>query len=78
VQLKRYKEQMIGQLTMSYENKASLAVSAAKSLLCYNRIDTPEELNKKINAITSTQLAEAANEIFDRNMLSSLHFKPLQ
>jgi len=75
-QLKRYKEQMIGQLTMSYENKAGLAVSAAKSLLCYNRIDTPEQLNKRIEAITSSQLSQVANEVFDKHLLSSLHFKP--
>jgi len=76
IQLKHYKEQLIGQLAMSYENKAGLALSAAKNLLCFDKIDTPEQVNKYIETVTSRQLREAANEIFETGSLSSLFFHP--
>lgn len=78
IQLDKYKEQLIGQLTMSYENKAGLGLSAARNLLCFNRIDTPEQINKHIEIISEQEINEVANEILDEKALSSLHFKPME
>ncbi len=75
-QLKRYQEQFVGQLAMSYENKAGLALSAAKSLLCFNRIDSHESVKRRIESVTSSGLLRVANEILDTNYLSSLQFHP--
>lgn len=76
LQLKKYQEQFIGQLTISYENKAGLAFSAAKSLLCFNKIDGPEKIKESIEAVTSSRLIHVAKKVFDHQQLSSLHFYP--
>lgn len=76
VQLKKYKEQLIGQLTMSYENKAGLGLSAAKNLLCFNKIDSPEQIKNNFERVSAAEIVEVANIVFNENTLSSLHFKP--
>ncbi len=75
-QLHKAKEQFIGQMAMGEENNISIMLMMGKSLLIHNKIESFEEVVKKIKAVTSTELFEIANEIFDENKLSFLYFVP--
>ncbi len=74
-QLQRTKRQLIGQIAMSAENNENQMLSIAKSLLVYNKVDELDEVCKKIEQITASQILEIANEIFDEKNLSVLVFK---
>ncbi|WP_165042031.1 pitrilysin family protein [Dysgonomonas sp. ZJ709] len=71
-QLAIAKKQLIGQIGVSSDNHENLALTLGKSFLYYNHINTLEESFSRIEAITSSQLQEVANEIFDENRLFSL------
>jgi predicted Zn-dependent peptidase len=74
-QLSKAKSQIKGYLARGYENHESLMLSLGKSLLVFDKIDTLEEINKKIDNLSSSKLLEIANEIFDPNKLSTLIYK---
>lgn len=75
IQLKKAKQQIIGQLAISVENLENQMLSLGKSYLVYGKVDTMETIYKKIEAITSAQLRDVANEILNQDKLSSLIFK---
>jgi len=75
LQLDKAKKQMIGQIAISSENKSNLLVNIGRSYLLFNKVDTLEKVYQKINDLTSQQLIEVANQIYDPNKLSSLTFK---
>lgn len=75
-QLHKVKEQYIGQMAMSEENNLSLMLMMGKSLLIHNKIESFDEVVKKIRSVTSEDIYEVANEIFDENKLSFLYFVP--
>jgi predicted Zn-dependent peptidase len=47
-------------------------ISQAKSVLAFNKVETPEQIKEKINAITAAELQEIAEEIFHPDRLSAL------
>lgn len=63
-QLAAAKKQFIGQLSISMESKESYILSAGKSLLIYNDIDTPEAMYGKIEAVTASDILDVANDVF--------------
>ena len=73
-QLSEAKQQIIGQITLAQESGATMMLSYAKSLLTRNKVDTNEVLFKKIHNITSSEILQAANEIFEPNQLSSITY----
>ncbi len=75
IQLGRAKNQIKGSLARAYENHESLMLSLAKNLLVFDNIDSPEKISKKIDALTSSQLLEIANEVFEPGELSTLIYK---
>lgn len=75
LQLKRAKQQLIGQVAISHESNINEMLSLGKSLLTYNQVDSIEEVNRKIDIITTSDILQAANEIFDPEKLSILIFK---
>lgn len=75
-QLHVAKEQLMGQMAMSEENNANLMLMMGKSLINSNKIESIEEVFGQIKKITSGQLQDMANEMFDDNMLSYLTFLP--
>ncbi len=75
IQLSKAKNQIKGYLARGYENHESLMLSLGKSLLIFNKIDTIEEICKKIDNITASELLETANEIFEPSKLSTLIYK---
>jgi predicted Zn-dependent peptidase len=76
VQLHQAKQKFIGQIALGEENRMGLIISMSKSLLDYGRVDSLEDVFAKINAVTSGQLLEIANQMFDPGMLSRLLFEP--
>ncbi|MCX6328943.1 MAG: pitrilysin family protein [Bacteroidia bacterium] len=75
IQLSKAKNQIKGYLARGYENHESLMLSLGKSLLVFNKIDTLEEICKKIDSLTSSELLGIANDIFDLSKLSTLIYK---
>jgi predicted Zn-dependent peptidase len=75
IQLKKAKQQIIGQLAISVENLENQMLSIGKSYLVYGKVDSMEVIYKKIDGITSSQLRDIANEILTKDKLSSLIFK---
>jgi len=75
IQLARAKRQLTGQLMRSSEINENLMLAIGKSFLVYGKVETPEEINRKIEAITASGLMEIANEILDTDQLSMLAYK---
>lgn len=75
LQLSKAKKQMTGQLAIASESNENVMLNMARSYMIFNKVDSLEEINKKVDAITSTQLLDIANEILDENKLSTLIFK---
>ncbi|QKJ33247.1 insulinase family protein [Mucilaginibacter mali] len=75
-QLHQAKQKFIGQIALAEENRMSLILSMAKSLMDFNRVDSLEEVFAKINAVTAEQLLAISNEVLDANALSTLIFEP--
>ena len=75
LQLSRAKKQMIGQLAISAETHEDLMLSIGKSYLFFDRVDTLESIFEKIGQITSNEIMEIANEIFDESQNSILIYQ---
>jgi len=75
-QLHKAKKQIIGQITLAEENNCNVMLAMGKSMLLYNKVDNLEETFKKINEITPEDLHNVANEVFNKDQLSSLIFIP--
>ncbi|MDE6876805.1 MAG: insulinase family protein, partial [Alistipes sp.] len=72
-QLSMAKKQFIAQLAISGASNEHYMLSAGKSLLTPDEIDTMEEVYAKIGALTAAQLTEAAEEVFTK--MSRLTYK---
>lgn len=75
LQLHRSKKQIKGYLARGYENHESLMLSLGKNLLVFNKIETLEDICRKINRISPSELLDIANEVFDPARLSILIYK---
>jgi predicted Zn-dependent peptidase len=75
VQLSKAKKQLIGQLAISSEHNENQMISIGKSFLVFGKVDSLEEINRKIEAISADELLETANEILDAEKLSMIIFK---
>jgi len=75
IQLSKAKKQLVGQLAMSQENHEDLMLTLGKSILIYNKMEGLEVVYKKINAMTSSQIRDIANEILDFDKLSVLIYR---
>jgi predicted Zn-dependent peptidase len=75
IQLSKARNQMKGYLARGYENHESLMLSLGKSLQVFDRIDSFEYQCRQIDNLTSGELMDIANEIFEPSMLSTLIYK---
>lgn len=75
IQLSKAKNQLKGYLARGYENHESLMLSIGKSLQVFDRIDSIEEIRKKIEDVSASEILRIANEIFDPARLSTLIYK---
>ena len=67
MQLSLAKRQLMGQLGIAAENKENSALTMGKSYLHFNRFSSLDTFFSKINDVSSTQILEMANEIFNSN-----------
>ena len=75
-QLQKIKNQIMGQLAMAEENNVNLMLMMGKSLLDIGRIDTIENVFNQIMKMTSVELQEVANEVFEIDNMNYLYFIP--
>ena len=73
-ELKEAKKQYIGQLAISADNSESQLLSMGKSLMVFGRIKDTSELIKNIESITSAQILQVAEDIFDPEKVSVLTY----
>lgn len=76
LQLQRAKQQIIGQIAISLESKLNEMLSAGKSHLFFDDVETFENIIAKVEAITAKDLQEVANEIFVPDQFSMLTYIP--
>jgi predicted Zn-dependent peptidase len=75
MQLKKARQQIIGQLAISFESNENQMLSIGKSYLVYDKVDTMEEIFAKIESVTSAELLDIANEMLNKDGLSMLVYK---
>ena len=64
----------MGNIAISAENHESLMLSMVKSYLVFDRVDSLEEIQQKIEQITSEEIMNIANDILAEKNLSMLTF----
>jgi len=75
LQLHRAKQQFIGQIAISAENKENSSLNLGKSLMLFDKIDSLHEVNDRIASISAGEILQVANEILDKKMLSMLVYE---
>jgi predicted Zn-dependent peptidase len=75
LQLHRAKQQLIGQLAISFESGQAEMLSIARSHLIFEQVDTMQDVVAKINRLSAAHLLEIANTTFHEDQLSTLIFK---
>jgi len=73
--LHKAKKQVHGHIAISSENNENHMLSIGKSLLIFNKIESIEEIGKKVEALTSSDLLQVANEVLDPSRLSYLIYQ---
>jgi predicted Zn-dependent peptidase len=74
--LQQAKKKYKGQIALGEENRLSLIIAQAKSLLDHDRIQTLSEIFGKIDAVTAESLLETANQVLDPEQFFTLTFLP--
>jgi predicted Zn-dependent peptidase len=74
-QLNKAKKQAIGQTGVATDNKESMSLRLGKSFLHFNHYLLPEEVFRKIEAVTPQQIIDTANEILTPDKLFTLIFE---
>jgi predicted Zn-dependent peptidase len=75
VQLKTVKDQLKGQLAMAEEGKQGYMLMMAKSILDMGKVEPLDDIFTLIDEITSTDLMDLSNEMFEEKELSRLVYK---
>lgn len=75
-ELDRTKELRKGRLLMGLEDSRSVASWVGSQELTYGEIKTPEEVMAEIDAVTATDVAELAEELFQTSKLSLALISP--
>lgn len=78
LQLQKAKNKFIGQIALGEENRIGLIISMAKSLIDHDKIDPLETVFEKINAVTTTQMADVVHEVLDIDQLNIFTFCPIE
>ncbi|MFW6389228.1 MAG: M16 family metallopeptidase, partial [Marinilabiliaceae bacterium] len=75
MQLHKARRQLKGQIAISAENRENLMLNIGKSFMLYNKVDALEDIYRKIDSFSASDLLEMANEIFDEQKLSYLIYE---
>lgn len=78
LQMHRARQQLIGQLAISFESGMAEMLSVARSHILFERVDDMADVVQKIERLTAGDLLQAANEIFEPDRLSTLVFDPME
>ena len=70
--LKAAKKQLLGQIAISSDNGETQCLSMGKSLLAYGKISCGKETRELVEKISSADIQEMANTVFDISKLSKL------
>ena len=70
------KKQLLGQMALSQEQRSNLMLSLAKSVLHFNRVDTYDQIQEKVNTITGADVQQMAIDTFQPKDLSTLIYAP--
>jgi predicted Zn-dependent peptidase len=76
LQLSQAKNQLTGQLVIANETRSGLLVHLGKGLLKFGKARTMKETIQSIEKITAENLQDTANEVFDIDKFSHLHYIP--
>ena len=74
-QLAAAKKQIIGQIGVASDNFENNALDMAKCFLHYGKFEEKEEVFRRIESLTSSQLLDISNEILAESYLSTLSYK---
>jgi predicted Zn-dependent peptidase len=74
LQLSAAKQQLIGQLAINEESALNEMLAMGKAYMNFNKVDSLEEINRDIMAITSEEIQNIANEIFIEDNFSKLFY----
>ena len=75
LQLHHAKQQLIGQVALSYESGMNELLSATRSLLMGEEIEYMDDIIRKVEAVTANDILEVANRVFDKKQLSQIVFE---
>ena len=75
MQLQHAKQQLIGQVALSYESGMNELLSVTRSLIMGEPIEYMDDIIRKIEAVTASDILDVANRVFDRTQLSQIIFK---
>ena len=73
-QLSKAKKQVTGQIAINSENHEHLMLAMGKSILLFDKFENLEDISKKIDSVTSSDIMEISNEIFIPDNLSVLTY----
>ena len=74
LQLHHAKQQLIGQVALSYESGMNELLSATRSLLMGEPIEYMDDIIRNIEAVTANDILDIANQVFDKGQLSQIVF----
>ena len=74
LQLHHAKQQLIGQVALSYESGMNELLSATRSLMMGEEIEYMDDIIRKVEAVTTDDILEVANRVFDKGRLSQIVF----
>ncbi|MDX2248774.1 MAG: pitrilysin family protein [Bacteroidia bacterium] len=75
IRLSQAKKQLIGQMTLGYENLLNQMLGQAKDLLDFGEVSTFTQYIADIEAVTARNLQQAAEEMFRESTLSTITYK---
>ena len=75
LQLHHAKQQLIGQVALSYESGMNELLSATRSLIMGEPIEYMDDIIRKVEAVTADNILEVANQVFDKKQLSQIVFE---
>lgn len=77
MKMRQYQDQLIGQITLTRENRLSLVLSMSKALLWTGKIVTPEEIYARIREVSPQAVRRVAEmHLSDPGRISSLQYLP--
>ena len=76
LQLGIAKKRLKGYIAVAADSRLNDAISSAKALSVFNKVDDLTTVFRRIDAITEDDMLEVANAVFDENNLSQLIYRP--